>query len=252
MTRVDNRFNFWFNAFILLGMLAAVVVTNIYKLQQPDSRHFMLIFASVGALMGVVNTVLSANGNIWTFLFGVLDVSIASIVALDSSLRPGSDPVWGNFALHAFYFLPMQFVGWWQWRKRGARSQVKVHARRFTALSSMITVFSIIIGTVLTYLALIYISHEDNAFSTIRFLILFDALVLVLNIVGQILMSMAYVEQWYIWILVNIFSISLWSMKAGASPDTSYTIVMVIKYVFYLLNSINGLRIWYLLSANDR
>lgn len=95
MKKNNDKFNFWFNAFILAGMFIAVIVTNIFKLQQPDARHFMLILASVGALMGVVNTVLSANGNIWTFLFGVIDVTIASIVALDSSIRPGGEPVWG-------------------------------------------------------------------------------------------------------------------------------------------------------------
>ena len=107
----EKKFNLWFNAFILVGMLLAVVVTNVYKFQQPGARHFMLLLASVGALTGVINTVLSANGNILTFLFGLIDVTIASYVAFDSSIRPGGDPVWGNFALHAFYFLPMQFVG---------------------------------------------------------------------------------------------------------------------------------------------
>ena len=119
----EKKFNLWFNAFILIGMLVAVIVTNVYKFQQPDARRFMLVFASIGALMGVVNTVLSANGNILTFLFGLIDVTIASVVAFDSSIRPGGEPVWGNFALHAFYFLPMQFVGWWQWRKRGATAK---------------------------------------------------------------------------------------------------------------------------------
>ena len=98
----EKKFNLWFNAFILIGMLVAVIVTNVYKFQQPDARRFMLVFASIGALMGVVNTVLSANGNILTFLFGLIDVTIASVVAFDSSIRPGGEPVWGNFALHAF------------------------------------------------------------------------------------------------------------------------------------------------------
>ena len=86
MMKSNGKFNLWFNVFILAGMTVAVVLTNIYKLQQPGARHFMLIFASIGALTGVMNTVLSANGNIWTFLFGVIDVSIASIVAFDSSI----------------------------------------------------------------------------------------------------------------------------------------------------------------------
>ena len=79
-------------------------------------------------------------------------------------------------------------------------------------------------------------------------LILFDAAVFVLNVMGQVLMSLAFMEQWIIWLLVNVFSILLWADKAMSSPDSSYTVVMVIKYSFYLLNSINGLRIWLQLS----
>lgn len=248
MMKSNGKFNLWFNVFILVGMTVAVLLTNIYKLQQPGARHFMLIFASIGALTGVMNTVLSANGNIWTFLFGVIDVSIASIVAFDSSIRPGGEPVWGNFALHAFYFLPMQFVGWWQWRKRGATSKEKVTARRLTASQGALTAGALAIGTVVAYFILCAVSGKESADGSLRMLILFDAAVFVLNVMGQVLMSLAFMEQWIIWLLVNVFSILLWADKAMSSPDSSYTVVMVIKYSFYLLNSINGLRIWLQLS----
>ena len=252
MMMKSRGFNLWFNAFILAGMLAAVVVTNIYKMQQPGARHFMLALASIGALTGVLNTVLSANGNSWTFLFGVIDVSIASIVAFDSSIRPGGEPVWGNFALHAFYFLPMQFVGWWQWRKRGATSQEKVRARRLTAGQGAFTAAALVAGTAAAYFILCAVSGKSDSGGAVRFLILFDAEVFVLNVLGQILMSLAFVEQWIVWLLVNVFSILLWADKAMSSADASYTVVMVIKYSFYLLNSVNGLRIWLKLSRNEQ
>ena len=95
-------------------MVLAVTVTTIFKLQQPGVKTFMLLLAAFGSVMGVVNTVMSANGNILTFVFGFIDVLIGTIVYLDNGIM-------GNFALHAFYFLPMQFVGFWQWSKRGGR-----------------------------------------------------------------------------------------------------------------------------------
>ena len=244
----EKKFNLWCNAFILIGMLVAVIVTSVYKFQQLDARRFMLVFASIGALMGVVNTVLSANGNILTFLFGLIDVTIASVVAFDSSIRPGGEPVWGNFALHAFYFLPMQFVGWWQWRKRGATAKEQVKARRMTAGRWTLLLASFFAGTLAAYFILCAVGGGAASQGVIRTVILFDALVLVLNILGQVLMSLAYMEQWIVWILVNVCSICLWAGKAASSPDSSYTVVMVIKYCFYLLNSINGLRIWLRLS----
>lgn len=247
--KIFKNSNFWFNVFILVGMLAAVVTVNVFKLQAPDARKFMLVLASIGALMGVVNTVLSANGHILTFLFGLMDVTIASIVALDSSLH-GGDPVWGNFALHVFYFLPMQFVGWRQWRKRGAGSHSPVMARTLMPKTRGIVISSVVAGVATVYAVLCFVGTGGHPFSSFRAVILFDAVVFVLNIAGQVLMSMAYMEQWYVWILVNVFSISLWGTKAMSSPDSSYTVVMVVKYIFYLMNSLNGLRIWRGLSRN--
>jgi nicotinamide mononucleotide transporter len=78
--------------------------------------------------------------------------------------------------------------------------------------------------------------------------VFFDAAVFTFNIAGQILMSLAYMEQWVVWNLVNVSSICLWGSTMVSSEASSYTVVMFIKYCFYLLNSINGLRIWINLS----
>ena len=64
------------------------------------------------------------------------------------------------------------------------------------------------------------------------------------NIAGQVLLSFAFMEQWYLWILVNISSISLWAVALLSGTGSGNASVMLIKYIFYLMNSINGLRIW--------
>lgn len=235
-----GRFNLYFNIFILVGMLIAVLLTNIVKFRDPEVRVVMQILASVAALTGVINTVLSANGKILTFLFGVIDVALTAFIAWDSG-------IWGNFALHAFYFLPMQFIGFWQWSRRGAHADVAVEPRRLSGRQWGWLASAFLVGLVVVYLILARLDN-DTAATAIRTLVLFDALVFVLNVLGQVLMSFAFMEQWYVWILVNIFSILLWFNKSASSPDSSYTIVIVIKYIFYFMNSLNGLRIWLSLS----
>ena len=69
-------FNKIFNAFILIGMAIVTIIVTAIKLGDADSGHTMLIIAAVGSLMGVLSTVLSANGRILTFLFGLIDVTI--------------------------------------------------------------------------------------------------------------------------------------------------------------------------------
>ncbi len=251
----DTKFNKFFNIFILVGMATAVAVVNIFKLQDPEVQVVKQIVIALGALMGVVNTVLSANGNIWTFLFGVIDVGICAYANADSGNM-------GQFLQHLLYFLPMQFVGFWQWRKRGADTRKdeggktrRVKARRLTAKQWAIAAASVVAGTAAAYGILYWIDLTQFNAGRIEVIdrgkIFLDAFVVVLNIAGQVLMSFAYADQWYLWNLVNIFSIMLWVNRLMSPSASTYTVVMVIKYSFYLLNSINGLRIWLALSKED-
>ena len=241
MTKSQKGFNFWFNMFILVGMATAVIIVNIFKLQDPEVQTVKQVIIALGAVMGVVNTVLSANGNIWTFLFGVIDVCICAFANFDSGNM-------GQFLQHTLYFLPMQFVGFWQWRKRGADTKEKVRARRLSKKQWWYVIAAFIGGTALAFGILYWIDAAQLKAGYITELetdkILLDAAVVVLNILGQVLLSFAYADQWYIWNLVNVFSIMLWTNRLLSEQASSYTVVMVIKYSFYLLNSINGLRIW--------
>ncbi len=248
-----NRANLAFNIFLVAGMVLAVSVTTIFKLRQPEVKTLMLLLAAFGSVMGVVNTVMSANGNILTFVFGFIDVLIGTIVYLDNGIM-------GTFALHAFYFLPMQFVGFWQWSKRGANLRSggdgsHLKARRLTGRQWIWLTVGIFIGIAALYLILLYVDGAKLDAGRIESIdkpkILLDAVVMVLNIVGQVLMSLAFMEQWFIWILVNVSSISLWSVAVVSGAGSGNAAVMLIKYVFYLLNSLNGLRIWLSLSRRD-
>lgn len=248
----EKRFNLAFNIFLVTGMLLAVTVTTMFKVQQPGVGTFMLLLAAFGSVMGVVNTVMSANGNILTFVFGFIDVLIGTIVYFDNGIM-------GNFALHAFYFLPMQFIGFWQWSKRGAKVHSgedgsRLKARRLTGRQWAWLAAGIVGGIVALYLILLYVDGAKLAAGKLDSVdkpkILLDAVVMILNIAGQVLMSLAFMEQWYIWILVNISSISLWSVAVMNGTGSGNAAVMLIKYIFYLLNSLNGLRIWLSLSRN--
>ena len=112
MDRKD-RFNKWFNVFILAGMTLVTVAVTAFKLQDAESGRALLVVAAFGSLCGVLANVLSANGRILTFLFGLLDVAIYGVICLTGGK-------YGNAALHLLYFLPMQVVGFVQWKGRGA------------------------------------------------------------------------------------------------------------------------------------
>lgn len=243
----EEKFNRRFSRILMILMLVTITIITIFKSQDSNTKLILLLVASFGTLMGFTSALLSARGLILTFLFGILDVAACVIVTADNG-------AWGDFALHLFYLLPMQFVGISQWRKRGAKGTEKaVKARRLNIRQRIIIGICALAGWAITYFILLKIQQVTIPAGAVvnKPLVFFDAAVLTFNIIGQILMSLAYMEQWVIWNIVNISNLGLWGVTMVSSPESGYTVVMFVKYVFYLINSINGLRIWLRLSAPD-
>jgi nicotinamide mononucleotide transporter len=239
----DKQFNKWFSIILMTLMVVAIAITTGIKLGQPSARTFFIIVAAIGSVMGVASSVMSANGYIWTFIFGLMDIACCLIVDADNG-------VWGDFSLHLLYLLPMQFVGIWQWRKRGAKGTTsEVKARRLSGKQVLYVVLGTAAVLAAVYFILIQVKlHTVDPSQINRVQVASDAARTTFNIAGQILMALAFYEQWYFWIFVNIASIFLWGSTMAMSETSSYTVVMFVKYCFYLINSLNGLRIWYNLS----
>jgi nicotinamide mononucleotide transporter len=239
----DKTFNKWFNTFILVGMAVVTVVVTAIKFRDADSGRAMLLISAFGSLMGVLCTVCAANGRILTFLFGILDVSIYGVMCLIGTR-------YGNAALHLLYFLPMQFVGYFQWKKRGAEEKAKVQARRLTGKQWLLISGIFLVGLIVAYFILAALEKREVA-GIVRWLVFLDAFSMMCNIIGQYLLSTAYLEQWYFWIGVNVTTILMWILTLRLEPDSAFAHIYIVKYGFYLLNSLNGLRIWYNLSRAE-
>jgi nicotinamide mononucleotide transporter len=236
----EKTFNKWFNIFILGGMAAVTCIVTAIKMSNSGGDNLWLLLSAFGSLMGVLATVCSANGWIITFLFGFLDVSIYGVACLINWRGGGSGL--GNAILHFAYFVPMQLVGFIQWKRRGAKASAKVKARRLSKGMRWGWFGITVAATAILYLILVRFDRSA-AQGFLRVAVLLDVVPLVCNIIGQLLMSTAYMEQWWFWIAVNITSIGMWAFS-----DKSFAPVYIVKYTFYLINALNGLRIWYGLS----
>jgi nicotinamide mononucleotide transporter len=219
-------------------LIAGVIVSNVvYSLMTGT----LDVLGSLAGITGVLCVVLVAKGSIWNYLFGLVNVSLYAYISYKASL-------YGDAGLNAFYYLPMQFIGWWQWRKRGAavskaeadENGVQVKARRFNWRQRAVLAFSctaavVTMGFVLKDLG------DPQPFK--------DSATTVLSIVAQALMALAFMEQWALWIITNVISVIMWSICVARGE--AHAGVMVIMWVFYLLNSINGLRVWLKLSKKS-
>ena len=236
----EKQFNKAFNTFVLVGMAVVTVLVTAIKFQDAQNGRVLLLISAFGSLMGVASTVLSANGRILTFLFGFIDVSIYGAMCLAGAR-------YGNAALHLLYFLPMQIVGFVQWRRRGATEKKEVKARRLNSRQWLLYGGVFLVGLVIAYFVLSAMDKTEAA-GVVKWLVLMDAVSMMCNLLGQYLLSTAYMDQWYFWIGVNITSVVMWVLTLRQDPSSSYAIIYVVKYSFYLVNSLNGLRIWHNLS----
>lgn len=69
-----------------------------------------------------------------------------------------------------------------------------------------------------------------------------DSTSTVLSVVAMVLMAFRYVEQWYLWIIVNIVSIIMW--LDVASTNEGQGVAILLMWVVFLLNAVFGLVNW--------
>ena len=216
-------------------LIAGVIISNlIYTVLSGNID----VVGSIAGIAGVLCVVLVAKGSIWNYLFGLVNVSMYAYISYKASL-------YGDAGLNALYYLPMQFIGWWQWRKRGAAVSeaeagaggTQVKARRFNWRQRIILAAGCIIAVVAGGFLLRYFG-DPQPFK--------DSTTTVLSIVAQALMALAFMEQWVLWIITNIVSVVMWVVCV--TRGEAHAAVMVIMWTLYLLNSVNGLRVWLKLS----
>ena len=76
-----------------------------------------------------------------------------------------------------------------------------------------------------------------------------DSIAVVLSVAAQLLMVKRYVEQWALWILVNVLSITLWLIILIKSGGNDWS--MLVMWSAFLLNSVYGYMNWMKISKNQ-
>ncbi len=216
-----------FDWFLIVGIIS---INVIYSLLEKEFD----IIGSIAGITGVVCVVLVAKGNIFNYFFGLVNVSLYALISYKAAL-------YGDAALNAFYYLPMQFIGWYSWMgRRNNKESVTVVAKRMITSERVILVL-ISLTTVALTAWVLYILEDPQPIK--------DATTTVLSIIAMFLMVRRYMEQWVLWIIVNIISVVMWVI--AFTSGESHSMLMVIMWLFYLANSVNGWIVWIRLSQND-
>ena len=173
----------------------------------------------VAALLGLVNIVLIVRRSVWNYMFGLLMVTLYFFVFYEARLY--SD------ALLQIFFFVVQIYGWWHWARVEAEAgevvveRLSPRQRLAWAAATLLCVLAL--GSVMR-------SYTDASYPV------WDATIAALSVVAQILMSRRYVENWILWILVDLLAVGLYATK-GLGPTT-------VLYVIFLVLAVLGFIRW--------
>jgi nicotinamide mononucleotide transporter len=173
----------------------------------------------IAVILGVINVTLIVLRSIWNYPFGIVMVSLYAVIFYQTKLY--SD------ALLQIFFFVIQIYGWWYWhRARAEAGEVRVEL-----LSGCARVAWIAALLVLTALwGWMMDTRTDAHFPY------WDGAIAMMSVAAQILMSRRFLENWILWILVDVLAVGLYWVK-----DLKLTSAL---YVVFLALSIWGFEEW--------
>ena len=205
--------------FLILGVLVQVV--TFYVL--PEDNPWSL----VSGVLGICSVVLGAQGNILSFVFGFAQVATYTYLCC-------IEHFYAEIAMNIYYFITMIY-GVYCWRKRLTNNSMQLQTRRLSAKTLPWIIVAIIILSVLVGWLLGHYTNDPQPYM--------DAFTTVPAIAAQLLMVLAYREQWYLWLVVDLLAVVMWLRAENYC--------MAAQYAFWCANCVYGYIQWTILLVQQ-
>lgn len=216
---LKKEFSGWKKQEVLWLVAACAVITGL-SIYWGDS-----LMGIISSVTGVACVVCTGKGKLSAYLFGLVNCVLYAIISYDASL-------YGETMLNALYYIPMQFVGFYVWKKHINEETNEVIKRRMKAVIMLVTALGIAVVTVLYGL---FLKEIGDAMPFV------DAFTTVCSVAAMIVSVRMYAEQWWIWVAVDVFSVYMWWCDFRSGSDNMATLLM---WGVYLGNAVIMLIKW--------
>lgn len=197
--------------FLILGLLVQVLTFVL----MPDNP-----ISLVSGMLGICSVVLGAQGNILTFVFGFAQIATYTYLCC-------IERFYAEIAINIYYFITMIY-GVYCWRNRLSNNSLQVQTRRLSIKLIAWGMLLIALFSWLTGWLLARFTDDPQPYM--------DAFTTVPAIAAQLLMVLAYREQWYLWLVVDVLAVMMWLRAENYC--------MAAQYVFWCVNCIYGYIQW--------
>ncbi len=179
------------------------------------------------SLTGMLCVVLTAKGKISSFYWGLINIFAYSYVAYSSAY-------YGDVILNMLYFLPMTFFGIYFWGKNSKKKdETKVVLVKKLSWRNKILVFGL--SLILVYGLGLFLKMIQG---TLPFV---DSTTTIFSIIATILLTKRYADQWFYWIMVDIWSIVMWVFIFVRDGNQ---VSMLVMWTAFLANALYGYYNW--------
>lgn len=206
---------------------------------------------AIGTLAGLLCIWLASLEKIVNYAFGLLNVTLFAAIFFQIQL-------YASLLLQLFFFVA-NIYGWYAWSRQTSDNQQVLRIRWMPLPKALIcaVVCVVAIGLMTVYIDPVFAFLTRASVSLMQGMGLnvvmpelqpdafpfWDSCMMVLSIAAMILMTRKYVENWLLWVVINIISVMIFARQG--------VYAMALEYVILTVIALNGSWLW-IKSARKR
>lgn len=206
---------------------------------------------AVGTLAGLLCIWLASLEKISNYAFGLINVTLFAIIFFQIQL-------YASLLLQQFFFAA-NIYGWYAWSRQNSQQEAELQIRWlplpkaiawFVACVVAIGLMTVYINPVFAFLTRIAVAAMSGIGLQVTMPVLqpdafpfWDSCMMVLSIAAMILMTRKYVENWLLWVIINVISVVIFALQG--------VYAMSLEYLLLTFIALNGSRMW-INSARER
>lgn len=206
---------------------------------------------AVGTVAGLLCIWLASLEKIVNYFFGLVNVTLFAIIFFQIQL-------YASLLLQLFFFAA-NIYGWYAWSRQTTQHEAELQIRWLLKPKAIgwLAACVVAIGLMTVYIDPVFAFLTRVAVNVMQFFGLnvtqptlqpdafpfWDSCMMVLSIVAMVLMTRKYVENWLLWVIINVISVVIFALQGVYAMSLEYLILTFI--------ALNGSRLW-MNSARER
>ncbi|WON76041.1 nicotinamide riboside transporter PnuC [Serratia sp. UGAL515B_01] len=206
---------------------------------------------AIGTLFGLLCIWYASKEKIINYLFGLVNVTLFAVIFFQIQL-------YASLLLQLFFFAA-NIYGWYAWSRQTLYNQAELKIRWLSRSNVLlwgtvcvvgIALMTYNIDRVFAYLTQVAVVVMQGVGLNVQMpelqpdaFPLWDSTIMILSMVAMLLMTRKYVENWLLWVVVDVISVVIFAYQG--------VYAMALEYVILTLIALNGSWLWVRSAARN-